>query len=438
MAKQMDARPRTPLELVLALQPFCPLPPPNFVGSSSGRFNVAAAGSGQHPVAPVGGLASGQQLLHAATGVNAPVPGSGPQPLPPGYPYPAAPGYHYPVPPGYPAPVPGFPPGFPISSEQDPNRSSQVFKLPPQTTADDPIRRRGEAGFPWSTLLLGIGAFLVLGILGYGIYQALLSPSEIPLDTFINSQEIRMVKLEGGKFRMGSPDSETGHRPEESPVHEVTVKGPFLISATEVSHAQFLKVMGTSPTKSAEKAAKAQNRPVEYVTWDEANDFCRKLTESEKDQKWMRKGWAYRLPTEAEWEYAARAGTETPFAFGDRIIYEKQALFKPLENDVIGMGGVSKPPDFPQEVGKTEPNGFGLHDMHGNVAEWCLDWYKSGYPVDGPHDNPTGPLSGDKRVVRGGSFKDPAIGVRSAARIGVRPNERNDNVGFRIVYAPQR
>jgi len=149
----------------------------------------------------------------------------------------------------------------------------------------------------------------------------------------------------------------------------------------------------------------------------------------------MRKGWAYRLPTEAEWEYAARAGTDTPFAFGERIVWEKQALFRPIENDSIGMGGETKS-DFPQEVGKTEPNGFGLHDMHGNVAEWCLDWYKASYPGEGAQDNPTGPVDGDKRVVRGGSFKDPATGVRSASRMGVRPGERSDNVGFRIVYAP--
>jgi formylglycine-generating enzyme required for sulfatase activity len=244
-----------------------------------------------------------------------------------------------------------------------------------------------------------------------------------------------MVMLEGGKFRMGSADAEPGHRPEEAPQHEVTVKGPLLMAATEVSHTQFLKVMGFSPSKSAEKAARAQNRPVEHVTWDEANDFCKKLTETEKEQKWMRKGWVYRLPTEAEWEYAARAGTETPFSFGDHIQFEKQALFLPSEDDHLGIGGTKKS-DFPQEVGKTEANRFGLYDMNGNVAEWCLDWYRAGYPDDSPRTNPTGPSDGDKRVVRGGSFKDPATGVRSAARVGVRPTERNDWVGFRIVYAP--
>jgi formylglycine-generating enzyme required for sulfatase activity/tRNA A-37 threonylcarbamoyl transferase component Bud32 len=435
MAKQIEARPQTPLELALALQPFCPLAQPAIAGPSSGRFQATAPSgvpSGQHPVAPAVGVPSGHYPHPAA---SAPIPGSGPHPIPPGYPYPAAPGYHFPVPPGYPAPTQGFPPGFPMPAEDDPNRSSQVFKLPPQTTSEDPIRRRGELGFPWGTVLLGFGALLVIGILGFATYQAFLRPAEPPLDAFTNSQQIKMLKLDGGKFRMGSSETDL-HRAEELPQHEVTIKGPFLMAATEVSHQQFLKVMGFSPSKSPDKAAKAQNRPVEYVTWDEANDFCRKLTESEKEQKWMRKGWAYRLPTEAEWEYAARAGTDTSFAFGDHIVFEKQALFRPMENDLIGMGAGFKPPDFPQEVGKTEANGFGLHDMHGNVAEWCLDWYKPGYPVDGQQDNPTGPSSGDKRVVRGGSFKDPATGVRSASRTGIRPGERNDNVGFRIVYAP--
>jgi eukaryotic-like serine/threonine-protein kinase len=305
---------------------------------------------------------------------------------------------------------------------------------------DDPIRRRSERGVPWSTILLGFGALIVIGILGFGIYVGFLRPSEPPVETFINTQGLRMQKLDGGSFRMGSPESEAGHRDWESPQHEVTIKGPFLMAATEVSHAQFASLMGFSPSKSSDKAARAQNRPVEYVTWDEANDFCRKLTETEKEQqqKWTRKGWAYRLPTEAEWEYAARAGTETPYAFGEQIVYEKQALFRPSEEDLQGMAPGTKPLAFPQEVGKTEANAFGLHDMHGNVAEWCLDWYKSGYSTESRQDNPTGPSSGDKRVVRGGSFKDPATGVRSASRAGVRPSERNDNVGFRIVYAPQQ
>lgn len=432
LAKQPEGRPQTPLELALALQPFCLAFQPAYAGPVPGHLPVFAAGAvppSPHPMHPVGGMPSGQYPVAHGTGPH-------PQAPPLGYPNPAAPGYPYPIPPAYPAPAPGYPPGFPVPPAPEPNRSSQIFKLPPQTTTDDPIRRRSEGGFPWSTVLLGLGTLLVVGILGYGIYRAFLRHSEPPLESFVNSQGIKMIKLDGGKFRMGSPDTELGHRPSESPQHEVTVKGPILFAATEVSHMQFHSVMGASPARSPNKANKPQNLPVEYVTWDEANDFCIKLTEQEKEQKWMRKGWAYRLPTEAEWEYAARAGTETPFAFGEHIIFEKQALYLPTDDDPLGVDG-GKKWEFPQEVGKTEPNRFGLHDMHGNVAEWCLDWYKASYPGDGPLENPIGPSDGDKRVIRGGSFRDPSTGVRSASRTGIRPSERNDYVGFRIVYAPQ-
>ncbi len=236
---------------------------------------------------------------------------------------------------------------------------------------------------------------------------------------------------------MGSPDNEPGRRTDEGPVREVSLSGPFFVSGTEVTNGQFLKVMGRNSSSAAKMAARAEFLPVDSVTWDEANDFCQKLTEREKNQAWARKDWAYRLPTEAEWEYACRAGTDSPFAFGATVRFAEQALFRPLEDDPLGLGGdLLKLPRFGQEVGKAEGNKFGLHDMHGNLAEWCGDWYKSGAYKDAPRDNPTGPSDGDKRVVRGGSFRDPASGTRSAARAGVRPNDRADTVGFRVFYAP--
>lgn len=387
MAKDPAARPQTPLQLALALQPFCPPAPTGFPSPTSGR----------HPITPV-----------------APSSGSNPVPVLPTHPYPYGP----------PQPLP-----------PDPARSSVVFRLPVQLDAADPIRRRARRSFPWATVLLGLGAIVVAGILGFAAYEAFLRPDEPPPESFTNSLGIRMVKLDGGTFRMGSPENEPGHRPDEAPQHSVTIRGPLLVAATEVSHSQYLKLMGSSPARSAEKAHRAQNRPVESVTWDEANEFCRKLTEVEKDQKWARKGWAYRLPTEAEWEYAARAGTTSPFAFGDHIVFEKQGLFRPTDGDLLGIGGEENPV-LPAEVERGEANRFGLRYLHGNVAEWCLDWYRPGYPGDAARDNPTGPADGDKRVVRGGSFRDPAAATRSAARASARPNERRDDVGFRIVYAP--
>lgn len=400
MAKQPEARPSTPMQLALALQPLSSTP-------------GIPAGPGPSPT---------WQPASAAPVPQGPAPGYYPPPNP--------------YSPGVPAPTPG------------PPASSILFRLPSQTTSGDPIRRRAEGGFPWAYVLVGLGALLVVGILGYGIYLQFLRPADKPAEAFTTSPSsgnIKMAKLEGGKFLMGTPDREGGQwrKGDEGPQHSVTIRGPLLISVHEISHSQYLAVMKSGPSKSADTAFRAQNRPVEWVSWDEANEFCRKLTELEKNQPWAIKGWAFRLPTEAEWEYAARGGTDSPFATGDQVVFEKQALFRPVENDPFATLAPERDPlilpaepRFPVEVGKTEPNKFGLYDMHGNVAEWCQDWYRPGYPGEGARDNPTGPADGDKRVIRGGSFRTPSAETRSAARAGLRPTERRDDVGFRIVYAP--
>ncbi|MCE9566915.1 MAG: SUMF1/EgtB/PvdO family nonheme iron enzyme [Planctomycetes bacterium] len=455
MSKQMEQRPQIPLQLAQALQPLCPVPTNNYAGVAAGRHSggVGMMASGRSPVLGGTGGHAPLQQPPSQQPYHAPPPGY-PQPgypgyPPPGYPQQQAPPPGYPQqapPPGYPqqAPPPGYPqqapppPGYPpAATEPDPNRSSQVFKLPPQTTSDDPIRRRAEkTGFPWSLVLLGLGILFVVGLLGWAVYAQFLKPTEIAPDAFTNSLGMKMVKIDGGTFKMGSVDGEPARKADEGPLHDVTIKHSFLISSTEVSNNHFARVMGSSPSASIQKSAKAQNLPVEKVTWDEANDFCKKLTDSEKGQPFARKGWAYRLPTEAEWEYAARAGTDRPFAFGPQIIYIKQALFRPSEKDDYGNGGEpGKPPLLPQEIGLAAPNGFGLSDVHGNVAEWCSDWYKPGYP-EGTVVDPTGPPDGDKRVVRGGSFKEEPKNCRSASRMGLRPGGRSEDVGFRVVYAP--
>lgn len=324
--------------------------------------------------------------------------------------------------------------------------SAVLFRLPAQPTTADPIRRRASGGFPWAYTLVALGGLVVAAILGYGLYLALLPKAEPPVDSFTTSERsgaIRMVKLDGGTFRMGSPDTEPGRKADEGPTHEVTLTGPVMIAAGEVSQSQYLRVMGTNPAKSAQNAHRAQHRPVEWVSWEEAVEFCRKLTEIERGEAWARKGWAFRLPTEAEWEYAARAGAETPFAFGDQIIHERHALFLWSEDDPRGVlladRDPSKPPKgalFPLDIGKTEPNRFGLCDLHGNVGEWCLDWYRPIYP-EGAVTDPTGPSDGDRRIIRGGSYKTSATETRSAARSSARPDTRRDDVGFRVVYSPR-
>ncbi len=386
MAKSADNRPQTPLQLALALQPFCPRP--------------------EVPATPV----------HSG----------GPHAAFPARPYAPVPAYPYPV--ANPAPLSLPPP--------DEERPSQIFKLPQQESTTDPIRRRGESGFPWGVVLLFLGLFFVGSLLSWAAYKQFMQSEETPPESFTNSEGMRVVKLPGGKFRMGSMVEEVGHRANEGPEHEVTITGPLLIGATEVSHSQFLRVMGSSPSISGKRAHKTQNLPVESVTWDDANAFCKKLTEVERGQPWSRKGWAYRLPTEAEWEYAARAGSEHPFAFGPRVIFGKQAVYLVTEDDPLGIGDdQTKPLLFPSPIGSTDANAFGLQDMHGNVAEWCSDWYKPVYP-DTPQTDPTGPPDGDSRVVRGGSFKTPSTAIRSASRELLRPDRSRDDVGFRVVYAP--
>lgn len=390
MAKNPKDRPQTPMQLAGALLPFCPPPQP---------------GTGAFATGPASGRFAPQPVVAAA------------------------------------APLPVYaPPGFPVP-QADPVPSSQIFKLPPQSTDADPIRRRAEGGFPVTGVLTVLGALFVVGVLGFAAYRAFLRSDPPPPDAFTNSVNVKMVKLDGGTFKMGSPDAERGRNPDEGPVREVTIRGPIYVSETEVTNLQFLKVTGRSPPSAAQKlAASSGYLPVENVTWDEANEFCAKLTDSEKNQPWFRTGWAYRLPTEAEWEYACRAGTDTPFAVGDRLIAggeRPQAVYKITGSDQYEEGDVNaKPLRFPGDVRKTVPNKFGLFDLHGNVGEWCSDWYRADAYKDGAKENPTGPADGNRRVVRGGSFREPATNLRSAARGGLRPDVRDAAVGFRVVYGP--
>jgi formylglycine-generating enzyme required for sulfatase activity len=247
---------------------------------------------------------------------------------------------------------------------------------------------------------------------------------------------LKLVRLDGATFTMGSPEDEIGRGPEEGPAGEVTVSGPFFMSATEVTNSQFAQVTGRSPAQLAVRASSkiSAEMPVESVTWDDTVEFCKKLTDLDRNR---RPGWAYRLPTEAEWEYACRAGTTTPFASGEKLMPGVAAVFTPAEADPLAAGELPRPPAMPGRVGQTEANGFGLFDLHGNVWEWCGDWYAKGYPP-GPRTDPKGPEIGDLRVVRGGAFNDAAAKCRSASRRGVAPDRRETNIGFRVVFAAEK
>jgi formylglycine-generating enzyme required for sulfatase activity len=218
----------------------------------------------------------------------------------------------------------------------------------------------------------------------------------------VNSIDMVLVPISAGEFTMGSPQTEEGRGRDETQ-HPVKITKPFYLSAYEVTQAQYQKVMDDNPSSS-----KGATKPVENVSWDNAVEFCRKLSKVE--------GVEYRLPTEAEWEYACRAGATTAYSFG---------------NDVSELGKYAwHSSNSTHPVGELKPNAWGLFDMHGNVWEWCYDW-RDDYDLKVLVD-PTGPVSGLYRVARGGSFLYPPRDVRAAYRNNTQPYNHYYDGGFRL------
>ena len=224
-----------------------------------------------------------------------------------------------------------------------------------------------------------------------------------------------LVLIPAGEFLMGSPDGEEGHYGDEEQQHRVRITKPFHMGATEVTQQQYEAVMGTNPSD-----AKDARNPVAEVSWDDAVAFCRELS--------GRTGRELRLPTEAQWEYACRAGTTTPFSFGETISTD-QANYDGDQTYGAGRKGTRRAATTP--VGSFPANGWGLCDMHGNVREWCRDWYGD-YPL-GTSDDPTGPADGDDRVLRGGSWPEPPMYCRSAFRFWGDQTGGGHVNGFRVV-----
>ena len=259
------------------------------------------------------------------------------------------------------------------------------------------------------------------------------SQAEFFTDHLGNGVTIEMISMTGGSFVMGSPDTEAGRSNDEGPQHNVTV-APFFMGKYEVTQEQYQAVMGNNP--SSFKGAK---RPVENVSWNDAVKFCQKLSQ--------KTGKKYRLPSEAEWEYACRAGTKTPFYFGETITPEL------VNYDGNYPYGAAPKGIYRQEtidVGNFPPNAFGLYDMHGNVWEWCADPLHNDYqgaPQDGSvwdknnNDNRYQDydvlvnIKNDSRsrLLRGGSWEDDGDGCRAAYRSLNSPHFRDYSFGFRVV-----
>ena len=228
---------------------------------------------------------------------------------------------------------------------------------------------------------------------------------------------LEMACIRPGTFTMGSPSSEEGRLGSEGPQTRVTLTKGYWLGKTEVTQGQYEALMGSNPSKFTNAG---RNAPVEQVSWDYAMEFCRKLTEQERAAGRLPDGYAYTLPTEAQWEYACRAGTAGAYSgigYFDAMAWCDQ-----------NSGNTTHP------VAQKQANAWGLYDMHGNVWEWCRDWHGD-YP-GGDATDPAGPSSGSDRVNRGGGWSNAAQNCRSALRLWYAPGIRSDNLGFRLALAP--
>ncbi|MBX3421784.1 MAG: SUMF1/EgtB/PvdO family nonheme iron enzyme [Pirellulaceae bacterium] len=237
------------------------------------------------------------------------------------------------------------------------------------------------------------------------------------ISTVRNQVDMQLVPISPGTFWMGSANDQEGRFSDEVR-HVVTISRAFHISTTEVTQAQYQAVMQNNPS-----IVRQPQHPVDSVSWNDAVRFCEALSALPAEKA---AGRVYRLPTEAEWEYACRAGQESRFHFGD----DAQQLVQYAWFKANAAGSQSLP------VKQKQPNAWGIYDMHGNVYEWCADWYEAKISPS-PATDPTGPTSGSERVMRGGSFREDAKYLRSAARMSYPPQSSFPFVGFRVVMEQQ-
>lgn len=269
-----------------------------------------------------------------------------------------------------------------------------------------------------ATRVLRAGAVLLL-MLGAG--SSLVLTDEVRARTAFASEDVvenslgmRFIRVEPGEFLMGSPADEP-HRFAGEQQHQVRLTKAYFLGMEEVTVNQYKAVMG-KPLRPAPDG----NLPEIGISWYDAEDFCRKLTELEAEQN---AGRSYRLPTEAEWEYACRAGTRTVYSWGD----------DPEQGESYAWS-VANSAEGTKRVGSRKPNPWGFYDMHGSVWEWCSDWYDD-LPAE-PATDPKGPATGEFRVLRGGAFNSPLTYLRSAIRVPWDPAgqpSRGINLGLRVV-----
>jgi len=244
-----------------------------------------------------------------------------------------------------------------------------------------------------------------------------------------NGLQMKFVWCPAGTFTMGSPKSEKDRDTDEDQV-QVTLTQGFWLGKYEVTQGEWQRVMGTTPWKGKDYWKEGPRYAASYISWDDAREFVKKLTAQERQAGRLPEGWEYTLPTEAQWEYACRAGTKTAYSFGDA---ETQLSDYAWWGGLVGNGNAEKEP-YAHEVGGKKPNAWGLHDLHGNVWEWCLDGYKNKLP--GGRDPLVAQAS--RRVDRGGGWNDDPSRCRSACRGRSSPGNRNRSLGFRVARSSVR
>jgi formylglycine-generating enzyme required for sulfatase activity len=268
----------------------------------------------------------------------------------------------------------------------------------------------------------GISAGLLLCLTALPLHAAPDKTDDLMKDP---TNEMTFVTIPAGQFVMGTkdlaearadlPDPKDAMIDDEAPAHTVIFDKPFHMSKTEVTQKLWLDVMGTRPGPESHWTAKNwQQLPVVSISWSRATDFIDKLNRSSGDR-------LYRLPTEAEWEYAARAG-DTGLRPFSKLAMDEYAWYINSSNDEI------------QPVGQLKANAWGLHDMYGNVWEWVADWYSPNTYAESASINPQGPDKGNKKVRRGGSYHCPPHLIRSAYRAADNPELAYSVLGFRLVY----
>jgi formylglycine-generating enzyme required for sulfatase activity len=229
--------------------------------------------------------------------------------------------------------------------------------------------------------------------------------------------KLELVPIPAGEFLMGSSDSEKDAHPIEKPQHRVRITRPFHLGKYPVTREQWKAVMGNTPSGFA-----GPKRPVDQVSWDDCRRFLDKL-----DKRQGIPPGKFQLPSEAQWEYACRAGSKTRYCFGD----DESSLAQ-----YAWYGAYFEVPPITYPVGRKKPNALGLFDMHGNVEEWCADWYDDRYYAGSPAEDPTGPEAGSLRVARGAAWRSSAEFCRSASRNYFQPGDRFHGLGFRVCRVP--